>query len=172
MFVSSFRFFVAILAFALFAPGGAWAAEENGKENGSSGLALPRFASLKSDNVYVRAGPSMDYPIRWIYQREGLPVEIILEYDAWRKIRDPEGEVGWVHKILLSGNRTARVTANDPVTAFHDPDGTRPVAKIEPGVIVGVKECGETFCDIQFSAYEGWVEKKSLWGVYPSEILN
>ena len=74
-----------------------------------SGLPLPRFASLKSDNVYVRMGPSMDYPIKWIYKKEGLPVEIIQEFDSWRKIKDPDGGEGWAHKILLSGKKTARI---------------------------------------------------------------
>lgn len=145
-------------------------AEENGKDG--SGLPLPRFASLKSDNVYVRAGPSMDYPIRWIYQREGLPVEIILEFDAWRKIRDPNGDIGWVHKILLSGSRTAIVQEKNAIPIFREENAQRPIAKAEAGVILHLEECGDLLCHAKVQGYEGWVEKKFLWGVYPSEKLN
>jgi SH3-like domain-containing protein len=145
-------------------------AEDDPKEG--TGLPLPRFASLKSDSVFARTGPSMDYPIRWIYKREGLPVEIIQEFDVWRKIKDPSGETAWVHKILLSGQRTAIIGAKDPVTAWSKQDGTHPVAKLEPNVIAMVAECEKEFCKLELVPFEGWVAKKYLWGVYPSEILN
>lgn len=145
-------------------------AEDDPKEG--SGLPLPRFASLKSDNVFVRTGPSTDYPIRWVYKREGLPVEIVQEFDVWRKIKDPDGEIGWVHKILLSGTRTAIIETKDPVMAWGDDDGTSPVAKLENRVIATVSECNEKFCKLELMPFQGWVEKKFLWGVYPSEILN
>ena len=145
-------------------------AENDPKEG--TGLPLPRFASLKSDSVFARTGPSMDYPIRWIYKREGLPVEIIQEFDVWRKIKDPDGGTAWVHKILLSGQRTAILKATAPVTAWAEDDGTRPVAKLEPKVIAKVSECQEKFCKLSLVPFEGWVEKKFLWGVYPPEILN
>jgi len=139
----------------------------------TSGLPLPRFASLKSDNVYVRAGPSMDYPIRWVYKREGLPVEITQEFDAWRKIVDPEGEGGWVHKILLSSGRRAKVSATDgPVTVYREAEMVHPLVKFEQGVVVDVDECRKLFCHVTFPPYSGWIEKKSLWGVYGSEIFN
>lgn len=145
-------------------------AEEDPKEG--SGLPVPRFASLKSDNVFARTGPSMDYPIRWIYKKEGLPVEIVQEFDVWRKIKDPDGGTAWVHKILLSGQRTAIIKGKDIVTMWGKDDGSHPVAKLEPKAIVHVQECAETFCKIDSVPFKGWVEKKSLWGVYPSEILN
>ncbi|HNS45584.1 MAG TPA: SH3 domain-containing protein [Alphaproteobacteria bacterium] len=145
------------------------AADDNG---GVSGLPLPRFASLKSDNVYMRTGPSMDYPIRWIYKREGLPVEIIQEFDSWRRIKDPEGETGWVHKILLSGKKTAQIKSEEEVLAYDDDDLVRPVAKIENGYLVGLEKCDKRACFATFPPYEGWIEKKYLWGVYASDIFN
>ena len=77
-----------------------WAQDSSGFR--STALPLPRFAALKSDKVYARAGPDQRYPVTWVYQKTGLPVEITQEYDAWRKIRDVDGGEGWVHKSLLS----------------------------------------------------------------------
>lgn len=146
-------------------------AEDDPREG--SGLPLPRFATLKSGNVFARTGPSMDYPIRWIYQREGLPVEIVQEFDVWRKIKDPDGGTAWVHKILLSGHRSAYIKGKQAVTLWSDEDGEgRPVATLEPGVIAHVAECGQSFCKLEIAPFTGWAEKKSLWGVYPPEILN
>jgi SH3-like domain-containing protein len=141
-------------------------------EDLSSGLPLPRFASLKSDNVYVRTGPSMDYPIKWIYKKEGLPVEIIQEFDAWRKIKDPNGEVGWAHKILLTGKKTARVIGDEMAVAYNNSEMRRPVVKFEKGVVLNVDECQKLMCRVHFAPYEGWIEKKHLWGVYGSDIFN
>ena len=47
---------------------------------GDSGHPLPRFVSLKSNEVNIRRGPGKEYPILWQFQRRGLPVEIIAEY--------------------------------------------------------------------------------------------
>lgn len=159
---------VIFILFALSPFASAWAA--NPMEG--SGLPVPRFASLKSDNAFVRTGPSMDYPIKWIYKRSGLPVEIVQEYDAWRKIKDPSGETGWVHKLLLSGNRTVIIESKQPVKAFVSQEQEKLVALLEPGTVNHVEECEQTMCLLKFGTYEGWAEKKFLWGVYGSEIFN
>lgn len=163
----SFLFFANI---AIFTP--AYAQEDSG----GSGFPVPRFASLKSDNVYVRTGPSMDYPIKWIYKRDGLPIEIIQEFDAWRKIKDPDGAQGWVHKILLSGKKTARVvlpkSVDGKVIAYDDGDMKKPVVAFGEGVIIGVEACEKLVCRVKFAPYEGWVEKKYLWGIYGSDIFD
>ena len=72
---------------------------------------MPRFVSLKPDKVNVRGGPTRDHDVTWQYTRAGLPVEITAESDNWRRIRDWEGSEGWVYHSLLSGRRTAVVTA-------------------------------------------------------------
>ena len=76
-----------------------------------SGLPVPRFVSLKPDKVNVRGGPTRDHDVTWTYTRAGLPVEITAESDNWRRIRDWEGAEGWVYHSMLSGRRTAVVTA-------------------------------------------------------------
>ena len=42
----------------------------------TSGLPVPRYVSLKSDHVNVRAGPTKDNDVSWVYTRAGLPVEV------------------------------------------------------------------------------------------------
>lgn len=140
-----------------------------------SGLPVPRFASLKSDHAFARTGPSMDYPIKYVYKREGLPIQIVQEFDAWRKIKDPDGETGWVHKLLLSGTRTA-MTRDAVTSVFKNPDGESLIAELEPRVIVTIDECNGTWCQIRFGAREaqqkGWISQKNMWGVAESEKLN
>lgn len=158
-----------VAAFLVFL---SWVPEVRAGDQETGTKNLPRFASLKSNTTYVRTGPSMDYPIRWIYKRAGRPVEVIHEFEAWRKIKDQDGSVGWVHKMLLSGKRSVVVSGPSPVTAWDDPLGRRAVARLEPGVIAAVTECGKDVCLLDFPPRRGWVEKKQLWGVYPLEVLN
>ncbi|MCU0790748.1 MAG: SH3 domain-containing protein, partial [Nitratireductor sp.] len=62
-----------------------------GEQVKSSGLPLPRYVSLKSARVNMRVGPGRDYMVDWMYMKRGLPMEVIQEYDTWRKVRDSEG---------------------------------------------------------------------------------
>src|SRR5262245_58248264 len=76
---------------------------------GASGMPVPRFVSLKSDRVNLRQGPGTEYPTAWVFQRAGLPVEVIKEFESWRQVRDAEGTTGWVLGSMLSGRRTALI---------------------------------------------------------------
>ena len=139
----------------------------------TSGLPIPRFVTLKPDEVNVRTGPGTRYPIQWVYRRSGLPVEVVEEYDIWRKIRDAEGTAGWVHKNMLDGKRTASIKGKEAQVLRIDPEPkAKPMLKAEPAVIGKLLECQIDWCRIQVSGRKGWVEKKYLWGVYPEEVLD
>jgi SH3-like domain-containing protein len=130
-------------------------------------LPIPRFVSLRSDAVSVRAGPGKRYPVKWMYQRQGYPVQIVQEFDTWRKIQDADGDAGWVHQSLLSGNRYVLVGGQLPVALRRKPDDhARVVAQLEPGVVAKFNECKQNWCDVSVSGYDGWLLKNLLWGVY------
>lgn len=137
-----------------------------------SGLPLPRFVSLVSNEVNMRTGPGLKYPITWVLVRENLPVEIIREFDTWREIRTIDGDEGWVHQSLLSGKRTAIVS---PYTRriYVDPsENSRPLAEVQPGVIVDLDECEAEWCKVDILNYDGWMHKDALWGAYMHEEFN
>src|SRR3954470_16731832 len=100
----------AVLAGALLSVSGSNGFSAKDAAVSSSGLPVPRYVSLKSDHVNVRAGPTKDNDVAWVYTRAGLPVEITAEFENWRRVRDSEGAEGWVYHSLLSGRRTAVVT--------------------------------------------------------------
>lgn len=142
----------------------------------ASGLPVPRYVSLKSDHVNVRAGPTKDQDVTWIYTRSGLPVEITAEFENWRRVRDSEGAEGWVYHSLLSGRRTAVVTMKkkDDLAPIYDrADATSAVAaKLQAGVVATVKRCNEGWCRIAGNGFDGWIEQQRLWGVYADEKVN
>jgi SH3-like domain-containing protein len=135
-----------------------------------TGLPLPRFASLGADRVNVRIGPGTRYPVTWVFLRQALPVEVIDEFDQWRRVRDPEGAEGWVHKAMLSGRPTVVVTPGlDPdskVRTLHAAprDEARPVARVEAGVLGRLFDCRGGWCEVAFGHYRGWMHADSLWG--------
>jgi len=145
--------------------------------NGSvTGLPLPRYASLKTDRVNLREGPSKDHATKWVFQRAGLPVEITAEFATWRRVRDSEGAEGWVLHTLLSGRRTALVGAvkKEPtynVTAAPS-DSSDVAAQLQAGVIVNIKRCDGTWCQVYGQGYKGYLRQTDLWGVYPDEKVE
>lgn len=151
-----------------------------GTAKGASGLPLPRFVSLKSRRVNIRIGPSTDYAVSWMYTREGLPMEIIQEYENWRRVRDAEGTEGWVNQALLSGERTAlaapwmRGKGKDVFVNMRREaqSSSQTIAKLEPGVVMRIKECTGDWCRAQAGSVEGWVAQGEIWGAYPGEAFK
>lgn len=168
------RALAALCLFAVFAAASPTLAQSIG-ERGPSGLPLPRFVSLSSGTVNVRMGPSTSHKVKWIFRKEGLPVEVVREYGNWRRVRDAEGEEGWVHQALLSGRRTALVgpwrNENTPLRTAADRDA--PLAGLlEPLVLARVRRCDGTWCDVEGEGWRGHVEQTALWGVYPQEEVE
>ena len=139
-------------------------------------LPLPRFASLKTDRVNLREGPSKDHATKWVYERAGLPVEITAEFEIWRKVRDSEGVEGWVLHSLLSGRRTGLVAPKKKgensklyVRASTSADLA---ATLQSGVIVNVRRCDGAWCLVDGDGFKGYIEQEKLWGVYPGEKID
>jgi len=139
-----------------------------------SGLPLPRFVSLRSDQVNMRAGPGVRYPVDWVYVRRDLPVEVIAEFDTWRKIRDPSGAEGWVHQSMLTGRRSVYVL-KDKANLRRTADGSASAAAwLEQGVIGKLMQCPEdsAYCRIEVKGYQGWLQRDEFWGVYRNEVVE
>jgi len=136
-----------------------------------SGLPIPRFVSLRSNEVNLRTGPGLTYPIDWIYKRDGMPVEVIEEFDTWRKIRDWQGTEGWVHQSMLDGKRDFLITGERRTMRLAPQEDARPAARLEPGVIGQLIECDPIWCRAEVQGYRGWLKREWFWGIYPSETF-
>ena len=145
-------------------------------QRGPSGLPIPRFVSLKSGKVNVRKGPSSEYPVAWVFQRKGMPVEIVAEFENWRRIRDSEGQEGWILQQMLAGKRTAIVMGYKDVTGIalrDERSSTSPViATLTPGVVGEVEACDGDWCEMSAGGYQGYVSQVAVWGVYPGERVD
>lgn len=127
---------------------------------------LPRFASMRSDNINTRVGPGLQYPVEWAYVRAKFPVKIIKEYEHWRLIEDCEGQQSWVHQRMLSGLRTVIFMGRHPSPLYKASDQSSPIlADVEPGVIAMVDKIEKNWIRIKINQTIGWVQYEQVWGI-------
>ena len=133
-----------------------------------------RFVSLRSNIVNLRAGPGVRYPVEWVYKSKYLPVEIIAEFENWRKIRDVQGTQGWIHQSMLSTRRMLIVIGQMRVLRKNDDRNSRTVAHIENNVIGELKKCpvSSGWCQVTVGGYKGWLRRVDFWGVYAGETIK
>tara|TARA_R110002126_G_scaffold1443_30_gene8467 strand:+ start:7152 stop:7658 length:507 start_codon:yes stop_codon:yes gene_type:complete len=137
-----------------------------------TGLPLPRFASLRANKVHLRTGPGIRYPVDWIFVQRYMPIEIVAEFENWRKVRDWQGTEGWVHRTMLSGKRTAVVKGGvQPLRRKPDSNAAM-TARVMEKVIARILECEGQWCRVEIDKQRGWMRRAHIWGVYGNETLN
>ena len=140
-----------------------------------SKLPVPRFVSLRTDKVNVRAGPGFQYPVNWIYQRDGLPVEIIGEFDVWREVLAPDGGTGWVHEATVRARRGFIVTAAKAPLRDAAGADTNIAAFLDAGVSGSLISCDAVsdFCKVTTgSGLSGYLARQDFWGAFPAEVVK
>lgn len=166
---SSLRHFAMLAAAVLFA--GSWLSAQAALGADKVTIPVPRFVTLRSDDVNVRLGPGKQYPVEWIYKKKDLPVEVVQEFDTWRKIRDSQGTEGWVAQGMISGRRSILIKGDTrAIRASADPKADI-VARAEPGVMGKLLECPAEWCRIDLDGTRGWIPRNQIWGVYPNEAI-
>ena len=144
-----------------------------GKKGPVTNLEIPRFVSLKSEDVNLRVGPSMNYPIELKYTQNNLPIEVIDEFDVWRKIIDYENNTGWIHKSLLKGERfiLVLVEKENVKNIYNRPNGKK-IGVIKDKNILSLKTCLIDWCYASNNKINGWLSKKNIWGVNDNELYK
>lgn len=151
-----------------------------------TGLPIPRFVSLKAAETNLRKGPGAKYPISYVYKRKGYPMQVIDEFENWRKLKDKDDAEGWVHENLITGARNVEIVNNKYYNAvldypkianelilFRYPDEkSHAMLRAEIGAIGALKSCNQEWCKIRFADTSGWVRKINLWGVTTDELLK
>ena len=122
------------------------------------------FLSLKKNEVNLRQGPSLEYPIKLIYKKKYLPVIILDKSGPFRKIRDFENNTGWIHVALLTKKKSALNKKNNSILFKKPTIYSKPIARLETGRLVLINKCNLKWCKITSGDFNGWIDKNSLWG--------
>lgn len=138
-------------------------------------LPLPRFAALKSDKVYMRAGPGERFPIEWVFEKKSYPVEIIDSFEYWRKIRDVDNTQGWIHQRMFTGKRTLLTPADKTTILYKRASTSSPqLALLKGRHILHIIKCKtqESMCHVRYNDLKGYVLREDLFGIYPNEEVK
>lgn len=153
--IRTLRIAVATIAVALSAPVPAAAQEAE----------LPYWASIAAEEANMRVGAGQQFPIMWVYQRQGLPVKVVRLMQGWRYVEEQDGTTGWISASLLSRQRTAMVVGEEVAPMREAPSESAPLRwNLEPGVVGNLGECAEGWCELDVDRHVGWVEQSRLWG--------
>ncbi len=126
---------------------------------------VPYWASIRAESVNMRVGPSVDFPIEWVYRRQGLPVKVVRLNQGWRLVEDPDGTRGWIVARLLSPERSAVVIGEGPADMRAEADpGADLRWRLEPGVVGRLGDCEQGWCELDVEGHRGWVRADRLWG--------
>ncbi len=137
-----------------------------------SGLPVPRFASLRSSKANLRAGPGKQYPVTWVYVRPGIPLEVLSEWNVWRKVRDADGTEGWMNRAMLAGERAIQITG-ERRNLYARPDISSPVVlRADPGVVLRVTMCAQKWCRVEGQGRSGYLLREQGFGVYSDESIG
>ena len=139
-----------------------------------TGLPLPRWAALRSDEVNLRVGPGTRFPIEWQYHRRDLPVQILREVEVWRLVEDQDGVKGWVHQATLVGHRSFVVKGEEAVLRRSADEAAAAVARLRPGVVGRIRACpaAAAWCEVQVGEYRGYLRRDQFWGSFTGEAVN
>ena len=137
-----------------------------------SGYPVPRFVTLKSDKVNMRAGPGTEYPVLWHYRKRGLPLRVEAEFGVWRKVVDHEGTTGWMHHSVVSLKRLALVTGSSARIYAKPDDNSALIAVAERNALLELQSCPTQWCKVAAEDHRGWVARTSLWGLIDGEVLK
>tara|TARA_B100000579_G_scaffold379713_1_gene347227 strand:+ start:362 stop:811 length:450 start_codon:yes stop_codon:yes gene_type:complete len=121
------------------------------------------FLMLKNNKVNVRYGPSFDYPIKYIYKKNKLPVQLIDKKENFRRIIDHKKNSGWIHISQLRKSKSL-ITTSKKILFKKPTKYSKPLAKIEKGRLLIVKKCLKNWCNIETDKLSGWIDKANVWG--------
>jgi SH3-like domain-containing protein len=126
---------------------------------------LPYWASIDTPEANMRVGAGEQFPVQWVYRREGLPVKVVRLMQGWRYVEEPDGTMGWISASLLSRHRTAIVVGEELAAMREAPSRDAELRwNLEPGVVGDLGECEAGWCELDVNRHVGWVEQSRLWG--------
>ena len=133
--------------------------------NTPSGEPVPRWVTLKKAPVNARGGPGEDYKLLWVYPSRGIPLQIVEESQDWRRVCDPEGGVGWVHRRALEQRRSVmRTSSRDLILRDQPSDTARASAVMSGRSTAEIISCKTGWCRVSVDHAKGWVRANEVWG--------
>ena len=122
------------------------------------------FLSLKNNKVNVRYGPSFDSEIKYIYKKINLTLKQIDKKENWRRVIDLKNNSGWIHSSQLNEKSNSIIILEDKILYQKPSNFSKPIARLEKGRLLVIRNCKNDWCNIITDNYTGWIKTKNVWG--------
>jgi SH3-like domain-containing protein len=120
-------------------------------------------SAVSANKTNVRSGPGTNHEILWSVPKY-YPVDIVKISGSWRKIRDFEGDEGWIHSSLL--RKIPSVIVKVPLANIREKPGTnsRISLQAEKGVsFKRLRQQGKWLKVQHVDGEVGWIHKSLVW---------
>jgi SH3-like domain-containing protein len=128
-------------------------------------VAAADFRSVAENGTIMYDAPSLKAKKLYLAPL-GLPVEVMVDLDAWVKVRDRSGDLTWVESRALSSRRTVVITT--PVADVRQsPDDKAPISfRVQQGVALELSEMGSAgWAKVRHrDGSSGYVRIGAIWG--------
>ncbi len=140
------------------------------------GGAQAQFASEKEylsvvvKKANVRMSPDDSAEVLWQVWKY-MPVEIIAYRGDWRKIRDLDGDKGWMHKSMLGEIPTVMVKRQD--AKLRKTRGGKVVWILDRGFAMRVFSIRGRWIEVSdLDEASGWIRVRDVWGFTTKQALE
>lgn len=128
------------------------------------GTASAERLSVAASKVNVRSGPGTSHEILWSVGKY-YPVDIIKKSGNWYRIRDFEGDTGWIFRSLLK--KIPAVIVKGTIVNVREGPGTnyRVLFQAEKGVSFKLLNRKKRWLRVRHADGEvGWIHESLVWG--------
>ncbi|MEE8425019.1 MAG: SH3 domain-containing protein [Elusimicrobiota bacterium] len=123
------------------------------------------YMSVKPDQAEVRENPNEHAAVLWEMWKY-MPVQVVAFRGDWRRIRDLDGDEGWMHKDVLSDIPTVMVRSK--AANLRKTRGGKVDWVLERGFPLRVFGTTGDWVEVSdLLAVGGWIHKTTVWGNIP-----
>ena len=129
-----------------------------------AGQASAERLAVGVDKANIRSGPGTNHDVLWSVGQY-YPVNVLKKSGEWCKIRDFEGDDGWIYRSLLK--KIPTVIVKMPLVNVRQGPGTDTKILFQAEKGVSFKRLGKKggWFKIQHADGEvGWIHKSLVWG--------
>ncbi|MBA3015278.1 MAG: SH3 domain-containing protein [Proteobacteria bacterium] len=123
-----------------------------------------QMVSIAREEVNMRSGPGTRHPVMWELGR-GFPLKTLERKGNWLRVKDFEGDTGWVYRKLT--DKTPFVVVSRKIVNIRSGPGKKYqiVGKAEYGTVLKLIKKGKGWVNVKHSSkIIGWIKGSLVWG--------
>lgn len=125
------------------------------------------YVSVIKDGINIRSGPTTTSPVLWEVF-EGFPYEVVERKDDWAKVKDFEGDSGWIYAPLLSDKKTVIVKVDSANMRSGPGKDSTVIATVKKGVVFDLVGREGGWLQLNYKDnLTGWIYNTLLWPSNP-----